>query len=309
MSDPIVGPAGEALPVRYRITHATSYRYGSTVTMSYNQAHILPRATPNQRVVSSSLEIDPTPSDHSERTDHFGNRVSYFSLERPLDELVVTARSDIDVGLDPAVGAAADESWEATRDTPANPVELVPFRLDSPMIRRSGPLADLAAPSFAPGRSLRDAVADLTTRIFTEFTYEPGVTTISTPLDEVLAERRGVCQDFAHLQIGALRSVGLAARYVSGYLRTLPPPGTERLIGADASHAWLAVRLADGSWLDVDPTNDLVAPPTHVTVAWGRDYADVPPLKGVVFAGDGASELDVSVDVAPVLLDDAPSGG
>ena len=296
----ILGPSGESLPVRYRVTHVTSYRYASTVTTSYNLAHLLPRSTPNQRVVSSSLVIDPEPHDRSDRVDGFGNNATYFSLQRRFDELVVTARTDIDVGLDPAISPVADEPWERTRDAQASNPDVVPFRLDSTMIPRSDRLARFAEPSFAPGVSIRDAAADLTKRIFTEFTYMPGATTISTPLDEVMDSRRGVCQDFAHLQIGALRSLGLAARYVSGYLRTIAPPGKERLVGADASHAWLAVALADGSWLDLDPTNDLVGPPTHVTVALGRDYADVPPLKGVVFAGTGESKLDVSVDVAPI---------
>jgi transglutaminase-like putative cysteine protease len=207
----------------------------------------------------------------------------HLAVARPHAVLAVTATADVDVEP-PDPGPAADEAWDAAaRPSP----ELVQFVVGSPLVAGNGAVSAYARESFPPGRPMREAVSDLTTRIHRDFLYQPGVTTVLTPVSEVMARRRGVCQDFAHLEIACLRSLGLPARYVSGYVETGP--------GAGASHAWCAVALADGTWLDLDPTNDRVAPP-HVTLAWGRDYSDVAPLKGVVFT-EGRHRLAVTVTV------------
>lgn len=304
--------------MRFAITHHTSYHYDADVVLAYNRAHLLPRATPRQRVHRATLVVDPEPDDRWDTDDPDGNPVTYFSLERPHRKLVVTASSEVELadelprlgtggcggggGGGASDGGGGGEPWDAVAAgliSSLGPESV--FGFDSPLVRRSTDLADYAAPSFRPGRPLTEAVADLTHRIFEEFLYLPGSTTVSTPTDEVLRRRQGVCQDFAHLAVGCLRSVGLAARYVSGYLETRPPEGEPTLVGAAASHAWCAVALADGTWLDLDPTNDLVAPAHHVTVAWGRDYGDVAPLNGVIFASGAGSTLEVGVDVVRLL--------
>lgn len=286
--------------MRYRVGHVTTYSYPKGVTRCLSRAHLLPRTTPSQKVVSRTLRIDPTPDDRQDRLDGFGNTVTYFSVERPYSLLEVEAVSEVEVSSPPR-SATEQESWETTRDAQNHPIAARPFTIESQMVPRTPELADFAAASFRPGRSLLDAATDLTHRIYQDFSYDPTFSTISTPIAEVMEHRRGVCQDFAHLAIGAMRSVGLAARYVSGYLETKPPPGTPKLRGADASHAWCSVRLADGTWLDLDPTNDLVAPEHHITVAWGRDYREVAPLSGIVVGPGGPSKLEVGVDVEQVV--------
>jgi len=285
--------------VKYRVVHTTRYQYSSPASLCYNQAHLVARETPRQRIVDAELTIDPTPDDLSERVDTHGNLVTFFTIERPHDTLVVTAATELDV--DPYdISPAAQRPWDATRDAVVEAIPVREFLLESPLVPALGELERYAAPSFTPGRPLLDAVTDLTARIHREFVFDPGFTTVTTPLTDVLAHRRGVCQDFAHLAVGCLRSMGLAARYVSGYIETLPPPGEAKLIGADASHAWCAVRLADGSWLDLDPTNDAVGPEGYLTVAWGRDYSEVVPVKGVVMSTGGGMSLSVAVDVTRV---------
>jgi len=296
--------------MRFAITHHTCYHYDADVVLAYNRAHLLPRATSRQQVHQATLHVDPEPDDRWDATDPDGNAVTYFSLERPHRRLVMTARSEVELaeveevrlGSGPAGGCRSGEPWDAAAAGLVSALgpESV-FGFDSPLVRRSTDLAEYAAPSFPPGRPLLDAVSDLTHRIYEEFHYLPGSTTVSTPTDEVLRRRQGVCQDFAHLAVGCLRSVGLAARYVSGYLETRPPEGEPTLVGAAASHAWCAVALGDGGWLDLDPTNDLVDPTHHVTVAWGRDYGDVAPLNGVIFASGAGSTLEVGVDVVRLL--------
>lgn len=290
--------------MRFEVRHTTRYRYSSPASLCYNQAHLAPRDTPRQRVETSDLDIEPRPDDHSHRIDEHGNRVDYFTIERPHQGLAVTATCTLSV--DPNdISPAADRSWESTRDAVVDPSPERELQLESPLVPHLPQVAAYAAPSFPAGRPLIDSVRDLTGRIHRDFTFRPGATTVSTPLSDVLEQRSGVCQDFAHLAVGCLRSMGLAARYVSGYIETLPPPGQPKLVGADATHAWCAVRLADGSWLDLDPTNDAVGPDQHLVVAWGRDYGDVVPVKGVVMAAKDAMELTVSVDV--VRLDPAPA--
>jgi len=292
--------------MKLRIRHATRYRYGEPVTTSYHEAHLVPRVGPGVTLADVAVQITPTPTFQRERQDYFGNPTLSFSLHEPHEELEVVARCTVEHAPSVAASVAASPSppWEqvpahlrATR----TPEALAAFELtfESPRIQAGGELADYAAPSFPPGRPLLEAVRDLTRRIHHDFRYDPAATAVSTPVSEVLEHRRGVCQDFAHLQIACLRSLGLPARYVSGYLLTRPPPGRPRLVGADASHAWVSVYVPALGWVDFDPTNDLVPADEHVTVAFGRDFADVTPLKGVILGG-GAHQVHVSVDVEAV---------
>ena len=246
--------------------------------------------------------VEPTPTGWSERSDFYGNPVASFVVDGPFVELTVTAVSVVDVvdaDPPPAVGPAWGEALDLlTHDLSPDMLDAREFCFESPLVSTARVVRDYAEPSFAPGAPLVDAVTSLVERIHADFAYDPGFTTVTTPLDEVLRHRRGVCQDFAHLAVGCVRSMGLAARYVSGYLETAPPPGAQRLVGADASHAWLSVFVPGWGWLDLDPTNVQVVGPTYVTTAWGRDYADVSPLKGIVFGGGDSHELDVAVDVS-----------
>ena len=300
--------------MKYRIVHKTEYFYGVTVSQCHNLAHLRPRNLPAQQCLGHRLQVDPLPMDFAEHEDFFGNHVSYFSIQQPHQSLTVTATSE--VHLDPGNGQLAldkDIPWDVVRTRLADPHtdsarENLQFVIDSPLAMAAPSLADYAAPSFPPGRPLLEAVRELMQRIHHEFTYDPAFSTVSTPLAEVLSSRRGVCQDFSHLAIACLRSHGLAARYVSGYLETLPPPGQAKMPGADESHAWFAVYLPDVGWHDFDPTNNRVPLDQHVTTAWGRDYADVTPLKGVIFGGDPGHRPQVSVDMERLPEPDAPAG-
>ena len=285
----------------FQVVHRTRYRYNAPVSRCRNEAHLRPRETERQQCLANAVDVSPTPVSWTERTDFFGNSVIAFAVDGPFDELVITSTSEVAVEAReplPPIGPA----WEQARDGLAvdrspSMLDARQYCFDSPLVPPASSVAEYAAPSFGPGRPLVDSVAELTARIFEDFAYDPGFTTVATPLEDVLRHRRGVCQDFAHLAIGCLRSVGLAARYVSGYLETAPPPGEDRLIGADASHAWAAVFVPGWGWLDIDPTNDRVVGSSYVTIGWGRDYSDVSPLKGIVFGGGDAHTLEVSVDV------------
>lgn len=291
----------------FRVSHRTTYTYDGPVSVSFGEAHLLPRDTTTQRVRSAQLSIEPIPGQMRERRDYFGNRTHYFELAAEHARLVVTATSEVEVTrADTASQLLADQPWESVRDRltggPAD-AELVAareFTLDSPQAPATRAAAAYAVPSFRPGRSILDAVADLSTRIHRHFEFRSGATTVGTPVDHVLARRRGVCQDFAHITISALRSFGLAARYVSGYLETDPPPGQPKLQGADVSHAWPSVYVPDIGWVDIDPTNDQFVGDRYVTTAWGRDYGDVAPLKGVIFTDGDTQSLQVNVDVRRV---------
>jgi len=294
----------------YRIIHRTNYRYNAPVARCRNEAHLRPRDTARQHCLSSDLTVEPTPTSWSERADFFGNPVFSFVVDGPFDELTVTSTSVVSVsGGEPLPPTGS--GWEQVRDSlstdlSAEMLAAREFCFESPLVHLSKNVHSYAEPSFAAGRPVVDAIAELTQRIFEDFVYDPGFTTVTTPLDEVLAFRRGVCQDFAHLAIGCFRSMGLAARYVSGYLETAPPEGRERQIGADASHAWPSVFVPGWGWLDVDPTNDKIVGSTYVTTAWGRDYSDVSPLKGIVFGGGDSHLLDVSVEVTRTPGADRP---
>lgn len=291
--------------MNYRVTHSTRYSYSKPVGVCWNEARLLPRETLLQKCLSSSLHIEPAPTDIRERQDFFGNRISHFSIQNPHEQLLVTAISEVSVTPSANHLNAGDQcSWESVQSRIAasrsrESLEAQPFLHDSPFVEGSRQMTEYARPSFTAGRPLTDAVSDLMERIYRDFTYDPGFTTIATPLAEVMTTRRGVCQDFAHLGIGCLRAMGLAARYVSGYIETVPPPGQERLVGADASHAWFSVYSPTVGWLDFDPTNNQRPVEQHVTVAWGRDFSDVSPLRGVALGG-GKHKVSVSVDVARI---------
>ena len=289
--------------MRYRIIHSTELEYESNVGLCYNEARLFPRELPWQKVLSSELKVEPHPASYSERRDYFGNRTAFFIIQTPHEQQEVTVTSVVETF---SQGGLAGEqmAWEEVRallgeNRGSDLMIAKEFTLDSPKIVHDLGLVDYAAPSFTPGRPLLEAVQDLMQRIYHEFTYDPEFSTIATPLRDVLKHRSGVCQDFAHLAIGCLRSHGLAARYVSGYIETQPPPGAEKLVGADASHAWFSVFLPGVGWFDFDPTNNTMPAERHITVAWGRDFSDVTPLKGVAYGG-GEHELKVSVDVEAV---------
>ena len=289
----------------YRIKHITHYEYDQPVTLCYNHAHLMPRDTDYQRCLESHISVTPYPVSVEQRSDYFGNKASYFSVESKHSSLEIivdsTVRLDgerIDPGVDLDFGntcAQAREKLSSNRDEET--LLSREFTLNSPMIKINDALREYAAPSFSDSISLLSATRDLTHRIFTDFIYDPASTDVATPLADVLEHRRGVCQDFAHLAIGCLRSQGFPARYVSGYLETLPAPGVKKLYGSDASHAWFAVYSPGEGWFEYDPTNDNVPTEQHITTAWGRDYSDVTPLRGVIFDGGESQVLTVSVDV------------
>ncbi len=285
----------------YRVSHQTSYAYTDTIAMSLNHAHLRPRDRESQSVRWYRLIIDPPADLQRERRDYFGNHVTYFSLSAPHQQMVVTAESEIEVRATGEPTLFATPPWESIRDQlrrerSREGLDAYQYVFASPHVPTGPPWAEYAAGSFTPGRPLWEAVLDLTNRIHAEFAYDARATTVATPLEHVFEQRRGVCQDFAHLEIACLRSIGLAARYVSGYLSTRPPPGRPRLRGADASHAWLSVYCPGFGWLDIDPTNNLAPSESHVTVGWGRDYQDVSPVKGVLLGG-GEHTVNVAVDV------------
>ncbi len=293
----------------YRITHVTTYDYAAPVEQSYNEAHLRPRDSDHQQCRSYDLDIDPTPSARFESVDPFGNHVATFVVQGGFERMAVTSTSEVLVW--PPSPPPVGPPWESVRalleiDRQPTARDARRCRAPSRLVPTSNALADYAHPSFLPGRPFVEAIVDLTTRIYGDFHYEPGFTSISTPLLDVLEQRRGVCQDFAHLMIGCVRSLGLAARYVSGYIETLPAAGQDRLVGADASHAWASVYLPGWGWFDVDPTNDQVVGDSHITTAWGRDYWDVSPLRGSVEGGGSSHHLDVAVDVRNVDAHDMP---
>lgn len=290
--------------MKYQITHTTTYAYGETVPLCQNFVHLTPRKVPGQRCLQHRLLVRPTPSTSIWRRDYFGNPVTVFSLTRGHRRLLVRAVSKLEVQPSVVPDLARSPSWEAVRDglpldRSRRGLGVYQFLFDSPHVARSTELADYARPCFPPGRPLLAAVLDLTAQIHADFHFDPQATTIDTPVSEVLRHRRGVCQDLAHLQIGCLRSLGLAARYVSGYLRTYPPAGQPRLVGVDASHAWLAVFCGPLDWVAVDPTNNVVPSDEHMTIAWGRDYSDVCPIQGM-FVGGGRHAMTTAVEVLPL---------
>ena len=291
----------------YHIQHRTCYSYEEIVPVCHNLAHLLPRRSPRHHWMSAGIDINPVPATRAERNDYFGNRLTFFSIQEPHRELTVTTDSEVQITAEGRLFARQDVAWEVARDSfrlngaPLSPeaVDAFQFTFASPCIQSTEAVLHYARPSFPAHRPLVEAVLDLSRRIYKDFRYDVKSTTVATTLPELMKARAGVCQDFAHLQIGCLRALGLSARYVSGYLLTTPPPGEARLVGADASHAWLSVYVpgeGGGAWVDVDPTNDVVPFDKHITIAWGRDFGDVSPLRGVTFGGREHT-VRVSVDV------------
>ena len=297
--------------MKYRVQHLTEYDYEHKVTACYNRAHLLPRETFYQAVTNPRVVIYPTPSSGNRRIDYFGNRVYHFSIEEPHQALSIQITTDI------ALKPRGDFDYQLSggntcgqvRDQLLNAngtIETIyarEFLLNSPMVKASEALQAYGESCFAPDKPFLSAVMDLTHKIYREFDFDPNATNVATPVEEVLARQHGVCQDFAHVAVGCLRSLGYAARYISGYLETLPPPGKEKLIGADASHAWFSVYSPGEGWFEFDPTNDSMPAQQHILTAWGRDYSDVSPLRGVIFGGGSHQRLSVSVDVERFELD------
>ncbi len=294
----------------YRVQHTTLYKYADPVPVCHNLAHLLPRDSADHRWTSAEIDIHPVPAIRATRLDYFGNRLTFFAIQEPHRKLQVTATSNVEVTRHerPAPLPSADGSWEnaqaifhSSAHQSPELLDAFQFIFESPFVKWTADVHAYARESFTPERSLIEAVLDLTHRIHRDFAYNPKTTTVTTTLPEILKSRAGVCQDFAHLEIGCLRSMGLAARYVSGYLLTTPPPGKPRLVGADASHAWLSVFVPGLGWLDLDPTNNVIPADKHITIAWGRDFGDVSPLRGVILGG-GKHTVDVRVDVAPIPM-------
>ena len=291
---------------RYRVVHRTEYRYGAPMLDGYSVACVLARPTPSQQVISTALTTDPATDERDERDDVFGNRIVQVGVHHPHDGLVLEAVTEALVWRQEL--PRTEVAWERVsaqvsglRGPPA--LDVAPYVAPSrfvPIASHRDALESFVRASFTPGRGVVEATIAFCTQIFENLVFDPTFTEISTPLDVVLAERRGVCQDFAHLATGGLRVLGLPARYVSGYIETDPPPGEPKVFGADASHAWCSVWIPDHGWLDLDPTNGIVRPDRHVTIGWGRDYADVAPVRGVVIGPASSQSLSVAVDVARI---------
>lgn len=290
--------------VRYKITHRTRYSYSEPVPFCQNLVYLTPRNTDRQRCLRHRLIVRPEPATQHRQLDYFGNQAHIFSIDKTHRQLQVVTSSTVELTSRRLPDKQATAAWNQVAETLAEPgIAAVPmdyqFAFRSPLVPLYEELRNYAAESFPPGRPILDALEELNRRIHNDFRYDPEATTVNTPVTEVFRARSGVCQDLAHLMLGCLRPLGLAARYVSGYLRTIPPPGQPRLVGADASHAWVSVHCGEAGWIDVDPTNNRFPDTDHVTVAWGRDYGDVCPVAGM-FIGGGTHELAVSVDVVPL---------
>lgn len=289
--------------MRYRVTHSTTYSSSEAISVGHNEAWLRPRELPSQLCERYELQITPAPSIRSTRHDYFGNSVTQFSFNQGYRDLVVTSISDVSLRERAVSRDSTSPAWEPivelVRNRPTKEsLEAYEFGFDSPRVRRSEELASYARSSFKAGRPIVECLVDLLARFKADFQFDSNATNVWTPLEVAFKQRRGVCQDFAHIAMAMLRSLGLPARYVSGYLRTYPPPGKPRLVGADASHAWVSVFCGELGWVDIDPTNNNFPNLEHITVAWGRDFSDVVPIKGVVIGG-GQTSMKVSVDVAP----------
>ncbi|MBB6093611.1 transglutaminase-like putative cysteine protease [Povalibacter uvarum] len=292
--------------VAYRVTHQTVYAYSGDVVHSHQLLHLAPRETERQTCVAHTISIDPPPTHSAVDVDSFGNPITRLEFDRPHQRLDVTTEMSVEVRGN-ADRVLKSEPWERVRTQlmysgrppGAERLEAMRYRAESPHVRIKQLFTDYAAGCFPAGRSVIDCADSLMHKLHDEMTYAPGETSVSTSLLEVLDKKRGVCQDYAHLMIACLRSRGLAARYVSGYLRTVPPAGQKALVGADASHAWVSVWCPLAGWVEFDPTNGVRADKDHITVAWGRDFSDVSPLRGVIVGG-GQHQLSVRVTVTPL---------
>ena len=289
--------------MRYKVQHTTTYKYSQVVSISHHLLHMAPRSADRQKCLRSFVQIDPMPSVRSEALDYFRNKVSYITVQEPHETLEISAVSEIEVSSPPPIQLSMSPAWEDVASLMSMPKQ--PDVLDACQVAFASPYVtgieqarSLAEESFTPDRPILDATMDLTSRIYTTFKYEGGVTDVSTPVADVIEARRGVCQDFAHVQLACMRSLGLPARYVSGYLLTHPPEGQDKLVGADESHAWISVWCPGFGWVDFDATNNLIPTDEHITLGWGRDYGDVSPINGFMIGG-GEHTVDVSVDVQP----------
>lgn len=295
------------MSVRYQVVHETLYRYTSPVSLAQQLVHLWPRDCAWQHCTERHMQISPAPTRRSDALDVFGNPLTRLAFDCQHDELRVETRLTLCVYARALPDLARSQPWEAVREAlsyssrpfSAERLEACRYRFESPQVRLKQRFVAYADSCFVPGRPLLLAVQALMEKIFNEFTFDATATQVATPLLEVLERRRGVCQDFAHLMLACLRSRGLAARYVSGYLLTRPPPGQPRLIGADASHAWVSVFCPEQGWVDFDPTNNLRPALEHITLGWGRDFSDVSPLRGVILGG-GSHDPEVRVTVTPL---------
>ena len=290
--------------MKYRVRHRTTYDYEDPVSVSHHLVRLTPRDIPGQICREAQLSVLPMPHITATHKDYFGNTQTSFTLEEPHDKLIVEATSELDVNCIARPDFSASPAWERVAASLASDhseegLDAYQFIFGSQRIAASRELADYSRTSFSTNRPLLEAVGDLMQKIHRDFVFDSKATEVTTPVQAFFEKRCGVCQDFAHLQIACMRSVGLAARYISGYLRTVPPPGKERLVGADASHAWCSAWCPGAGWVDFDPTNDCVPTDGHITVAWGRDYTDVSPIHGVLLGG-AKHTLDVGVDVIPI---------
>jgi len=290
--------------MKYTVTHKTTYRYSAAVHQSYHLLHLSPRDVPHQSILRHRIATLPHSELQYDLSDFFGNPYSILAVEEDHKELVVEAISQLDVSQSLPGDLAKTVDWKQLAQDSTNgnrtvPKSVIQYAIASRHGRRLRALADYARPSFPPGQPILLGVENLMSRVFSDFTFDASATDVSTPVEAVLKNRRGVCQDFAHLMIAALRSIDLPARYVSGYIRTIPPEGQAKLQGADASHAWISVWAPETGWVDFDPTNNVIPCGDHITIAHGRDYDDVSPISGVLLGG-GAHTVEVAVDVAPM---------
>lgn len=288
--------SADVSPVTYDIVHATRYSYSESVSVSHHLARLSPRSLPHQSCLQHTLDVEPAAAVLSTHADYFGNDATFFAMQGAHRGLTVTSRSCVSVRPRVPPQASATLPWEQAGDHGSLPLDAIEALFDSASLRAAPEFVAYARPSFPAGRPLLEAVADLTARIFEDFTFDPDATTVATSLTDVFRLRRGVCQDFTRFEIACLRELGIPALYVSGYLETAPPPGMPRRVGADASHAWLSFHCPGVGWIDVDPTNNLFPSTGHVTLARGLDYSDVSPIRGVILGG-GQHTLQVSVDV------------
>ncbi len=288
----------------YQVRHKTTYEYEDPVSVSHHILRLTPHNKSGQTCRRSNISILPRPPALNWHNDYFSNRVTTFTLLEPHDRLIVDATSELEVIALPLPDFSASPPWEQVRDSLGSDcteegLNAYQFVFDSTRVKARRELAEYARDSFPAGRPLLEAAMDLTHRINRDFRFDTKATEVSTPVETFFEKRRGVCQDFSHLQIACMRSLGLPARYISGYLRTYPPKGRPRLIGADASHAWCSAWSPGAGWVDFDPTNDCVPADGHITTAWGRDYSDVSPIHGVLLGG-AQHTLDSGVDVIPM---------